>query len=402
MLVQMIIRKSMGSAALLSLALTMLSACSGTDGADGKGRNKGTPEVGFVVANPQAVPVATELGGRVVASATSEVRPQISGVILKRNFTEGSYVRAGQPLFEIDPSLYRAAVNQASADLASAQASASSANTKAERYRPLAKIEAIAKQDYTDAQGAAQVAQASVAQRRAALETARINLRFTTVPAPISGRIGRSLFTKGALVSAGQTDPLAVIQSTDPVYIDMQQSSADLTRLRRSFASGGMQDGGTVVHLRLEDGSDYPQTGQVQFSEVTVDPSTGSVTLRARFANPQGLLLPGMFVTAVFDQAINTNAFLVPQQALQRDFDGAAFVFLVGKGNKAERRKVVPDRTLGANWVITGGFNAGDRVITQGTNGLKHGASIKPVPASKPQVPGSSESKSNPAVKAGG
>ena len=398
---QMVIRKSIGRIALVSLTLTMMAACSGTD-ADGNGKGNNAREVGYVTVNPQAVPVPTELGGRVAASATSEVRPQISGVILKRNFAEGSYVRAGQPLFEIDPSLYRAAVNQASADLASAQASANTAATKADRYRPLAEIEAVAKQDYTDAQGQAQVARAAVAQRRAALETARINLRFTTVPAPISGRIGRSLFTKGALVSAGQAEPLAIIQSTDPVYVDMQQSSADLTRLRRGFASGGMENGSTVVHLRLEDGSEYPQTGQVQFSEVTVDEATGSVTLRARFPNPQGLLLPGMFVTAIFDQAINPNAFLIPQQALQRDFDGTPFVYLVGKDNKAERRKVVTDRTAGANWVVTGGLKPGDRIITQGTSGLAHGAAIKPVPASRAQVPGGAAAKPKPTAKAGG
>lgn len=399
---QMIIRKSIGRTVLLSLALTMVAACSGTEGADSKGRGKGVPEVGYLVVNPQAVPVSTELGGRVVAAATSEVRPQISGVILQRHFTEGSYVRAGQPLFEIDPSLYRAAVNQASADLASAQANASAAAVKADRYRPLAKIEAIAQQDYTDAQGQAQVARATVAQRRAALETARINLRFSTVPAPISGRIGRSLFTKGALVSAGQADPLAVIQSTDQVYIDMQQSSADLTRLRRSFADGGLQDGSTAVRLRMEDGSAYPQTGQVQFSEVTVDESTGSITLRARFPNPQGLLLPGMFVTAIFDQAINPNAFLVPQQALQRDFDGTPFVFVVSKDDKAVRRKVVTSRTVGANWVVTGGLKAGERIVTQGTNGLTHGVKIKPVPANRPQIPGGKPTAANPAAKAGG
>lgn len=396
----MVTCKPIGRIALFSLVLAMTAACSGQGGPDGKG--KGAPEVGYVTVNPQAVPVPTELGGRVVASATSEVRPQISGVILKRHFTEGGYVRAGQPLFEIDPSLYRAATNQAAADLASAQASATAAATKADRYRPLAKIEAIAKQDYTDAESQAQVARATVAQRRAALETARINLRYTTVPAPISGRIGRSLFTKGALVSAGQTDPLAIIQSTDPVYIDMQQSSADLTRLRRSFADGGMQNGNAIVHLRLEDGSEYPQPGQVQFSEVTVDESTGSVTLRARFPNPQGLLLPGMFVTAIFDQAINPNAFLVPQQALQRDFDGTPFVYLVGQGSKAERRKVVTNQTAGTNWVVTAGLKPGDRVITQGTSGLTHGKAIRPVPASKAQTPGGSGSPNKPSAKAGG
>ncbi|GAD47746.1 putative efflux pump periplasmic linker protein [Caenibius tardaugens NBRC 16725] len=385
---------------LLPAMLSMVTACAGGD-EGGKGK-KGPPEVGYVVVQPQSVPVQTELGGRVVAFATSEVRPQITGVIRQRYFTEGSYVRAGQPLFEIDPSLYRAAVNQASADLSSAQASANAATAKANRYRPLAEMEAIAKQDYTDANAQAQVARAAVAQRRAALETANINLRFTTVPAPISGRIGRSLFTKGALVNAGQADPLAVIQSADPVYVDMQQSSADLTRLRRSFASGGLASSGTSVRIKLEDGSDYGPTGRVEFSEVTVDQATGSVTLRARFPNPEGLLLPGMFVTAFFDQAINPNAFLIPQAALQRDFDGSAFVYLASKDGKALRRKIVAQGTSGANWIVTSGLNAGDRVITQGTNGLTHGVAVKPVPASTPQKTDASAKNAKPAVKTGG
>lgn len=385
---------------LLPAMLSLVTGCSGAD-EGGKGK-KGPQEVGYVVVQPQSVPVQTELGGRIVAFATSEVRPQITGVIRQRFFTEGSYVRAGQPLFEIDPSLYRAAVNQASADLSSAQASASAATAKADRYRPLAEMEAIAKQDYTDANAQAQAARAAVAQRRAALETANINLRFTTVPAPISGRIGRSLFTKGALVNAGQADPLAVIQSTDPVYVDMQQSSADLTRLRRSFASGGLASSGTAVRIKLEDGSDYAPAGRVEFSEVTVDQATGSVTLRARFPNPEGMLLPGMFVTAFFDQAINPNAFLIPQAALQRDFDGSAFVYIAGKDGKALRRKIVTQGTSGANWIVTGGLNAGDRIITQGTNGLTHGAAVKPVPAGPTQKPDTSSRNAKPAANTGG
>lgn len=320
-----------------------------------------------------------------MAFETSEVRPQVSGVIRRRYFTEGSYVQAGQPLFQIDPSLYRAAVNQAQANLASARASADAAIAKADRYKPLAKMEAIAKQDYTDALASARVARAAIAQNAATLDTARINLRFTTVPAPISGRIGRSLFTVGALASASQADPLAVIQRTDPIYVDMQQSAADLMALRRKLAAGGYQPANTQVHLKLDDGSRYGFAGTVQFSEVTVDQGTGTVTLRARFPNPDGLLLPGMFVTAEFDQASDPNAFLVPQTSVQRDFDGSAFVMVVGDDNKAARRKVTADRTYGANAVITAGLKQGDKVIVQGLNGLKQGAPIKPVPAATPQ-----------------
>ncbi|WP_159871280.1 efflux RND transporter periplasmic adaptor subunit [Novosphingobium sp. 9U] len=372
------------------MSVVVLAGC-GKSEDKGKGQRP-PPKVGFVVAAPSAVPQPVTLGGRTVAFETSEVRPQVAGVIQRRLFEEGSYVRAGQPLFQIDPSLYRADVNQAQANLASARASADAAVAKARRYKPLAEMQAVAAQDYTDAAAQARVARATVAQNNAALETARVNLRFTTVPAPISGRIGRSLVTVGGLASNSQTTPLAVIQRTDPMFVDMQQSAADLTALRRKLRTGGIEAGSTQVTLKLEDGSDYPQTGTVQFSEVTVNQDTGTVTLRARFPNPQGMLLPGTFVNAVFNQAIETNAFLVPQQAIQRDFDGSAYVMLVGPkdktgGNKAVRRKVMATRTFGANWVVTSGLVRGDRIIMQGLNGLKQGAPIVPVPASAPQDP---------------
>lgn len=374
----------------LCIATLSLGACSDKDA---KGGNR-TAEVGYVVVKQEAVPVTTSLGGRTVAFETSEVRPQVNGVIRRRLFTEGGFVRAGQPLYQIDASLYQAAVDQAEANLASARASAQAAEEKAKRFAPLAKIQAVAEQDYTDALAQARSARAAVAQNAAALETARINLRYTSLSAPISGRIGRSLVTPGGLVSASQATPLAVIQQTDPIYVDMQQSSADLTRLRQALASGGVTPGGTSVRLKLEDGSDYPLPGTVQFSEVTVSEETGTVTLRARFPNPQGLLLPGMFVTALFDQAINPTAMLVPQTAVQRDFDGSAFVYLVGKDNKAARRKIVAERTVGTNWVVTDGLKPGDKVISQGVGNLRQGAPIKPVPASSPQRIGAPADKS--------
>ena len=380
---------------LLPFALA-LGACSGDT--DGSAQQVRQVEVGYIVVNPASVPLATTLSGRTVAYETSEVRPQVTGVIRKRFFTEGSYVRAGQPLFQIDPSLYRAAVNQASANLASARATADAAAAKAQRYKPLADMEAIAKQDYTDALAEARVAKAGIAQNAAALETARINLRFTTVPAPISGRIGRALFTVGALASATQSEPLAMIQRTDPIYVDMQQSAADLTRLRRKLSSGGVQPGSTTVRLRFDDGSEYGLEGTVKFSEVTVDESTGTVTLRAQFPNPEGLLLPGMFVTAVFDQARDPDAFLVPQNAVQRDFDGSAYVMVADKTGKAQRRKVETDTTRGPDSIVTSGLKAGDKVIVQGLNGLRSGTPITPVPASTPQkvsAPGASASQGN-------
>ncbi|WP_229710083.1 efflux RND transporter periplasmic adaptor subunit [Novosphingobium indicum] len=364
------------------LALTALGGCSNEpQGAGGRP----TATVGYIVATPSTVPLPATLSGRTVAYETSQVRPQVTGVIRKRYFTQGSYVRAGQPLFQIDPSLYEAAVNQARANLASARATADAASAKAERFKPLAEMEAIAKQDYTDALAEARVAKATVQQMAATLDTAKINLRFTTVPAPISGRIGRSLATVGALASASQADPLALIQRTDPIYVDMQQSAAELTSLRRKLAAGGVKPGDTTVHLKMDDGSQYELPGTVEFSEVTVDQDTGTVTLRARFPNPDGLLLPGMFVTAVFDQATDPNAILVPPTSVQRDFDGSAYVMVVDKDNKAARRKVTADRTYEDSSVVTAGLKKGDKVIVQGLNGLRQGTEVKPTPASTPQ-----------------
>jgi RND family efflux transporter, MFP subunit len=372
----------------------MISACSGENENAKKGRP--APQVGFIEVAPTTVPLTVSLSGRTVAFETSQVRPQVSGIIRRRLFTEGAYVKAGQPLFEIDQRLYRAAVNEAAANLASAKASANAASQRAQRLKPLAQMEAVAQQDFTDALAQARVADASIAQNAAVLDTARINLRFTSVPAPISGRIGRSLITVGALANASQADPLAIIQRMDPMFVDMQQSVSELTALRRRLAEGGIQPGSTQVSLKLDDGSAYKFPGTVQFSEVTVDQATGTVTLRARFPNPDGTLLPGMFVTAGFDQASDPNAYLVPQAAVQRDFDGTAFVMLVGADNKVHRRKVSADRTQGADAVVTAGLKRGDKVIVQGLNGLKEGTPIKAVPASAPQniMP--------PAQKAGG
>jgi len=380
-------RVARSALAATSIGLFALSACGARDNAAKGGRHgqQGTPEVGYIVIQPSNVPMVTELAARTSAYQTSEVRPQVSGIIRKRFFTEGSFVKKGQPLYQIDPSLYRAATNQAAANLASAQASAEAAKVKADRYAPLAKEQAVAAQDYTDAAAAARQAKAAVAQNRAALDTAKINLRFTTVPAPISGKIGRSLFTEGALVANNQTDPLAVISALDPIYVDIQQSSADLLRLRRALAGGGAVPTKAEVHLKLEDGSDYGYVGSVEFSEVTVDPTTGTVTLRARFPNPQGLLLPGMFVRADFAQASDPNAFLVPQTAVTRDPKGNAQVYVLSADNKAIPRNITTSRTVGTNWVVTGGLKQGDKVITQGIGKLKPNQPVKPVPAGSPQ-----------------
>ncbi|WP_375339492.1 efflux RND transporter periplasmic adaptor subunit [Sphingomonas fuzhouensis] len=372
----------------MALALATLSGCGGDKGgaAKGHGGQQQTPTVGFVTVQPTDAPIVTELAARTSAFESSDVRPQVTGIIRRRLFTEGGLVKRGQPLYEIDPRLYRAAANQAAANLQSAQANAEATRTLAERYRPLAQIEAISKQDYTNAQASARQAAAQVAQTRAALETARVNLQFTTVPAPITGRIGRSLFTVGALVSAGQADPLAQIQRLDPIFVDIQQSATDLLSLRRSLAArDGLIPASARVTLRLEDGTDYGQTGTVEFAEAVVDPQTGTVTLRARFPNPQGLLLPGMFVRARFAQAIDTSAFLVPQQAISRDPKGNATLFIVGPNDKVQEKTVKAVRTQGAFWVVTEGLKPGDRIVTQGLNNLRPGQSVRAVPADSPQ-----------------
>ncbi len=372
------------SFALLATTLLLASCGSGGQTAQKKGAG-GPPQVGFVVVQPGQVPVVAELTGRVNPYQASEVRPQVAGIVRKRLFTEGSIVRQGQTLYQIDPSLYSASVAEAAASLQNAQANAEATRIRADRYKPLAEAEAVSKQDYTDAAAAARQARALVAQTGAQLRTARINLHFTRVPAPITGRIGRSLVTEGALVTTNQADPLAVIQRLDPIFVDIQQSSGELLALRRALAQQGVTPGSASVRLKLEDGSEYGTTGTVEFSEVMVDQNTGTVTLRARFANPGGLLLPGMFVRAVFTQAIDTRAYLVPQQAVSRDARGAAQLWVVGPDNKAVRRDVTAERTQGAFWVITQGLNPGDKVITQGIANLKPNADIRPVPADTPQ-----------------
>ncbi|TPG12055.1 efflux RND transporter periplasmic adaptor subunit [Sphingomonas oligophenolica] len=345
----------------------------------------GPPTVGYVTVAATDAAVVTELSGRTAAFESSDVRPQVNGIIRRRFFTEGGLVKQGQKLYEIDPRPYRAALNQAQANLASAQANAEATRIQAQRYKPLADIEAVSKQDYTNSVAQARQAQASVGQTKAALDSARVTLSFTTVPAPISGRIGRSLFTVGALVSASQTEPLAQIQRLDPMFVDIQQSSADILALRRSLAQGGTVPATAKVRLTLEDGSDYGYTGTLEFSEAIVDPQTGTVTLRARFPNPEGLLLPGMFVRAHLAQSINRRAILVPQQAVSRDPKGNATVIVVGPGNKAIQKTVKADRAQGGYWVVTEGLVPGEKVITQGLSKLQQGQPIKPVAADTPE-----------------
>ena len=383
-------RRSFGVA--LATAL-LLAACSVGDpsGQQGGGRGgrragaRGPATVGFVVVQQGSAPLQQELPGRVAAYQVSDVRPQVSGVIQRRLFREGSIVRQGQTLYQIDPSIYAAQQAQAAANLQSARANAVAARTRAARYAPLAKMEAVSKQDYTDALAQARQADASVAQNSATLRAALVNMRFTRVPAPITGRIGLSNVTEGALVTANQVDALATITRLDPVYVDIQQSAADLLKLREALSQGGAVPTTAQVRLKLPDGSIYGYTGTVEFSQVIVDQSTGTVTIRARFPNPQSILLPGMFVTAEFAQAVQTAAILVPQQAVTRSPQGNATLYVVGPGNRAVQRTVVADRTQGPYWVVTQGLAPGEKVITQGLANLKDGAQIRPVPASAPQ-----------------
>jgi membrane fusion protein (multidrug efflux system) len=381
--------KSRAAVAAAAVAL-LLAACGSSDdkaagGRGGRGGPGGPATVGYVIVQQGSAPLEQELPGRVSAYQVSEVRPQVSGVIQRRLFREGSVVRQGQTLYQIDPSVYNAQAAQAAANLQSARAQAEAARTLASRYRPLVQQQAISKQDYTNAVAQARQADASVAQNAAALRSAQINQRFTRVPAPITGRIGLSNVTEGALVTANQTDALTTITRLDPVFVDIQESAAVLLSLRRALSQGGVVPTSAQVRLKLPDGSFYGFTGTVEFSQVLVDQATGTVTLRARFANPQSMLLPGMFVTAQFAQAVDTSAFLVPQQAVTRDPQGNATLFVVGPGNRAIQRTVVAERTQGPYWVVTQGLAAGERVITQGTGNLKDGDPIKPVPATAPQ-----------------
>lgn len=341
------------------------------------------PEVGVVVIQQQKVALTTELAGRTSAYLIAEVRPQVGGIIQKRLFTEGADVKAGEVLYQIDPATYQAAYNSAKAALARVEANLIPARLKSERYKELVKINAVSQQDYDDATAALKQAEADVEAGKAALETARINLAYTKVTAPISGRIGRSSVTNGALVTASQPSALATIQDLSSIYVDVTQSSAELLRLKQNLASGLLKSSGAAqahVKLLLEDGSVYPLPGRLKFSEVTVDQSTGSVTLRAEFPNPKQTLLPGMFVRAVLEEGVSEHATLVPQRGVTRNPAGNAMVMVVGSGEKVEPRTIKVDRTVGDNWLVSEGLKAGDRVILEGLQKARPGTPVKAVP----------------------
>jgi len=363
----------------------------------------GPPEVGIVVVKPEKVSLTTELSGRTVSQLVAEVRPQVGGIIQKRMFTEGSDVKAGQILYQIDPATYQAVFASAKASEARAEANLIAVRLKAGRYQDLVKINAVSQQDNDDAQAALKQSEADLALTRAAVETARINLAFTRVTAPISGRIGRSTVTDGALVTASQPAALATIQQLDSMFVDVTQSTADLLKLKQNLANGIMKNGGSAqapVKLLLEDGSQYPLTGMLKFSEVTVDQSTGSVTLRALFPNPKHSLLPGMFVRAILEEGINEKAILIPQRGVTRNAKGDALVMLVGAEDKAEPRQIKVVRTVGDSWLVSEGLKAGDRVILEGLQKARPGTPVKAVPfGSAPAAPSTGAPQTAPAKK---
>lgn len=360
------------------LAFVMLAGCSSA-----RAPSASVAEVGVVTMKTERLPITTELSGRTSGYLAADVRPQVGGVIQKRLFTEGDDVKAGAMLYQIDPATYQAALATAKATLASAQAAMVSARSKASRDAELVKIDAISKQDNDDAVAALNEAQAQVASGKAAVQAAQINLDFTSITAPIAGRIGTSTVTPGALVTAGQADALTSITRLDPIYIDVTQSSADLLRLRSELASGKLKRGHGAdvarVTLLLEDGSTYDHEGDLQVRGVTVDPTSGSVTLRAVVANPDQLLLPGMYVRARLEEAVAEQAILAPQQAVTRNTDGSAHVLVVGAQNKVIQRSVTLDRAVGTRWLVTSGLAAGDRVIVDGGQKVNVGDTVKPV-----------------------
>jgi len=368
----------------------------------------GPAEVGVVTVKPERTLLTTQLPGRTCAYLVAEIRPQVNGLIQSREFQEGAFVKAGQLLYQIDPAPYQAAYNQAraavataEADLITAQANLPATRAREERFKGLVAIRAVGQQDYDDAAAALRQAEANTETRkrvvesaRAAVETARINLSYTPIKSPISGRIGISNITVGGLATAYQPTPLAIVQQLDPIYIDVTQASADLLSLRRRLESGRLKRNGPTqnkVQLFLEDGTRYPLKGTLQFQDVTVDPATGSVRVRMVFPNPRNVLLPGMFVRALVEEGVNENALLVPQQGVTRDLKGNPVALVVGKDDKVEQRMLTVDRAIGDKWLVVDGLVAGDRVIVDGLQRVRPGVPVRAVPyaAPPPQQDGS-------------
>ena len=363
-----------GSVALA--ALILLSACNKEQAPP----PPPTPTVGVVTVGEESVVLTSELPGRIAAVETSEVRPQVSGVVRNRLFTEGAMVSKGQVLYAIEDAPYRASLASAQGQLAAAQSQINATRLQAQRYGQLVALNAVSKQEADNATASAQQARANVAAQQAAVQSARVNLGFTRIKAPISGRIGRSLVTVGALVQTGQTDPLATIQRTNTVYVDVVQSAAQLLDLKQAMATGGVTrgDGSARVQLILPNGTIYPIEGRLQFAEVTVDQTTGAVTLRATFPNPNGLLLPGMYVRAKLVEGTRRQAIMAPTAGITRDPRGGATALVVNAQNKVEQRNVTTDRVIGDKWIVTSGLKPGDKLIVEGLLNLRPGSTVKP------------------------
>ncbi|WP_241607872.1 efflux RND transporter periplasmic adaptor subunit [Rosenbergiella epipactidis] len=371
-------------------AILMLSGAVVLGGCDDKSQQsaqKSAPEVGVVTLKAAPVNMTTELPGRTSAYRVAEVRPQVSGIILKRNFVEGTDIKAGESLYQIDPAPYQATYNSAVGDLAKAQANARIAQVTLNRYKPLLGTKYISQQDYDTAAATLAQNNAAVRSAQAAVENARINLAYTKVSSPISGRIGKTAVTEGALVQNGQTTALATVQQLDPLYVDLTQSSDDFMRLRNQLSSGELTQGKgkAPVTIVLNDGTTLKQKGTLEFSDVTVDQTTGSITLRAIVPNPDHSLLPGMFVRARVEEGVNQNALLVPQQAIARTPTGQATAMVVNDEDKVDVRRVTAQEAIGDKWLVTSGLKAGDRVISLGVQRAAQGAKVSPKEVSADQ-----------------
>lgn len=367
--------------AILALAVLATTGCDDKKQANGP-RPSGPVEVVAITVEPGRVALTTELPGRTTAFRIAEVRPQVNGIVLKRLFQEGSEVKAGQQLYQIDPATYQAAVNSAQADLVKARASLKSVEAKASRYQDLVQINAVSRQDYDDAIASLDQAKAQIQVAEAAVQTARINLGYTKVFAPISGRIGKSSVTEGALVTANQATSLATITQLDPIFVDVSQSSSELLRLRRTMATGGTEAAAAPVTLTLDGTSQpYDLPGRLEFSEVTVDQTTGAVQLRAVFPNPRHDLYPGLFVRARIEQGVKDQAIQIPQKALVRGADGSASVWVIGPDNKVAPRPVKASQAVGDTWIVESGLAAGDQVVTEGLQKIRPGAEVRVAPA---------------------
>ncbi|MEE3660654.1 efflux RND transporter periplasmic adaptor subunit [Brenneria sp. g21c3] len=355
----------------------ILAGCDNSDKQQA-GAQQAAPEVGIVTLKTQPFNVTTDLPGRTNAYRIAEVRPQVGGIILKRNFIEGSDVQAGSSLYQIDPAPYQADYNSAKGSLAQAQASAEIARLTVNRYKPLLGTNYISKQDYDQAVATSRQANASVQAAQAAVDNAQINLAYTKVNAPISGRVGKSTVTEGALVSTGQTTALTTVQQLDPIYVDVTQSSNDFLRLKKELEDGTLKqsEGKANVRLLLENGSEYAHPGTLEFSDVTVDETTGSITLRAIFPNPQHDLLPGMFVRARLDSGVKDDALLAPQMGITRNARGEATAMIIGKDDKVETRNVTTSKAVGNKWLVTDGLKAGDRIIVTGLQKIQDGLQV--------------------------